>query len=180
MSTKSLRWLALAACAALIATAPAQAFWQSRDSNSNIIASPNLIAQGNEFTGTDWYPSQVVIAASGTAPNGLTAYSVLPGTGNALHRFFSVTAASSTGTARVNILVEGNGVRYVNFNTNSYLHAEVTIDTTTGPTVTSGTGTPQSAVTAPVGSLFIRSDGGANTTLYVKESGTGNTGWVAK
>lgn len=23
-------------------------------------------------------------------------------------------------------------------------------------------------------------DGGANTTLYVKESGTGNTGWIAK
>jgi hypothetical protein len=45
---------------------------------------------------------------------------------------------------------------------------------------TSGSGTPENAVTAPVGSLFTRTDGGANTTLYVKESGTGNTGWVAK
>ena len=43
-----------------------------------------------------------------------------------------------------------------------------------------GTGTPESAVTAPVGSLFTRTDGGSNTTLYVKESGAGNTGWVAK
>lgn len=43
-----------------------------------------------------------------------------------------------------------------------------------------GAGTPEGAVTAPVGSLFTRTDGGANTTLYVKESGTGNTGWVAK
>jgi hypothetical protein len=43
-----------------------------------------------------------------------------------------------------------------------------------------GTGTPESAVTAPVGSLFLRTDGGASTTLYVKESGSGNTGWVAK
>ena len=43
-----------------------------------------------------------------------------------------------------------------------------------------GTGSPQSVVTAPVGSLFSRVDGGASTTLYVKESGTGNTGWVAK
>lgn len=43
-----------------------------------------------------------------------------------------------------------------------------------------GTGTPEAAVTAPVGSLFTRSDGGANTTLYIKESGLGNTGWVAK
>ena len=49
-----------------------------------------------------------------------------------------------------------------------------------GVSWTSGTGTPQGAVVAPVGSLFTRLDGGANTTLYVKESGTGNTGWVAK
>ena len=45
---------------------------------------------------------------------------------------------------------------------------------------TSGAGTPEGATTAPVGSLFTRTDGGANTTLYVKESGAGNTGWVAK
>jgi hypothetical protein len=43
-----------------------------------------------------------------------------------------------------------------------------------------GTGDPAGVVTANVGSLFLRSDGGATTTLYVKESGTGNTGWVAK
>lgn len=43
-----------------------------------------------------------------------------------------------------------------------------------------GAGTPEGAVTAPVGSLFTRTDGGAATTLYVKESGAGNTGWVAK
>lgn len=43
-----------------------------------------------------------------------------------------------------------------------------------------GAGTPEGAVTAPVGSLYTRTDGGANTTLYVKESGVGNTGWVAK
>lgn len=46
--------------------------------------------------------------------------------------------------------------------------------------VRSGTGTPEAAITATVGSLFLRTDGGASTTLYVKESGTGNTGWVAK
>lgn len=47
-------------------------------------------------------------------------------------------------------------------------------------TWTSGTGTPEGAVTAVVGSLFTRTDGGAVTTLYVKETGAGNTGWVAK
>jgi len=44
----------------------------------------------------------------------------------------------------------------------------------------SGSGTPEAFVTAPVGSIYTRTDGGASTTLYVKESGTGNTGWVAK
>jgi len=44
-----------------------------------------------------------------------------------------------------------------------------------------GSGTPQSAVTASVGAQFLRNDGGANTTLYIKESGTNtNTGWVGK
>jgi hypothetical protein len=43
-----------------------------------------------------------------------------------------------------------------------------------------GDGTPEGAVTANPGSLFQRRDGGAGTGLYVKESGTGNTGWVAK
>lgn len=49
-----------------------------------------------------------------------------------------------------------------------------------GPRIMSGTGSPESVVTAPQGSLWLRTDGGATTTLYVKTSGTGNTGWTAK
>jgi len=45
-------------------------------------------------------------------------------------------------------------------------------------TITSGTGTPEGVVTAGVGSIFMRRD--AATALYVKQTGTGNTGWVAK
>jgi hypothetical protein len=41
-------------------------------------------------------------------------------------------------------------------------------------------GDPNGTHSAPVGSIYLRSDGGADTTLYVKETGTGNTGWVAK
>lgn len=43
-----------------------------------------------------------------------------------------------------------------------------------------GTGTPEGVVAAGVGSIFHRTDGGAGTALYVKESGTANTGWVGK
>jgi hypothetical protein len=42
------------------------------------------------------------------------------------------------------------------------------------------TGTPEGAIIAPIGSTAMRRDGGAGTSFYVKESGTGNTGWVAK
>lgn len=47
------------------------------------------------------------------------------------------------------------------------------------PRVLFGTGTPEGSVTAPVGSVFQRADGGSGTTFYIKESGTGNTGWTA-
>jgi len=43
-----------------------------------------------------------------------------------------------------------------------------------------GAGSPEGAVTARIGSTYCRTDGGAATSFYVKESGTGNTGWVAK
>lgn len=46
--------------------------------------------------------------------------------------------------------------------------------------IKSGTGSPEGAVTGPVGTLYLRTDGGTDTTLYVKETGSGNTGWAAK
>jgi hypothetical protein len=47
-----------------------------------------------------------------------------------------------------------------------------------GVTISAGTGTPEGAVTANVGSIFLRTDN-ANA-FYVKQTGTGNTGWVLK
>jgi hypothetical protein len=61
--------------------------------------------------------------------------------------------------------------------TNAYLTGGLFINTVRW---TTGAGSPEGVLTAPVGSLYTRTDGGASTTLYVKESGTGNTGWVAK
>jgi len=49
-----------------------------------------------------------------------------------------------------------------------------------GAILLSGSGTPEAVVTAPVGAAYLRTDGAAGTTLYVKESGTSNTGWVGK
>lgn len=42
-----------------------------------------------------------------------------------------------------------------------------------------GTGSPEGVVTANPGSIYLNSSGGATTALYVKKTGTGNTGWGA-
>jgi hypothetical protein len=44
-----------------------------------------------------------------------------------------------------------------------------------------GEGSPAGVVVADRGTLYLRTDGGANTTLYVKELNDGlATGWTAK
>lgn len=55
-----------------------------------------------------------------------------------------------------------------------------TVILSTGLLITSGVGSPVGILSAPVGSLYLRKDGGTLTTLYIKETGSGNMGWVAK
>ncbi|WP_342417183.1 pyocin knob domain-containing protein [Paenibacillus sp. FSL R10-2782] len=69
------------------------------------------------------------------------------------------------------------------------LHNEVgdiKFTTSSGSTVVSdlvemyrGVGSPEGVITAPVGALYRNRVGGAGSTLYIKESGSGNTGWRA-
>ena len=50
-----------------------------------------------------------------------------------------------------------------------------------GAVVLAGVGAPNGSVIGSVGDLYVDKEGGASTTLYVKESGSAtNTGWVAK
>jgi len=64
--------------------------------------------------------------------------------------------------------------------TDAVTYAELTGKPAALALLYTGTGSPETVITAPVGSLYLRTDGGAGTTLYVKESGTGNTGWIGK
>ena len=41
----------------------------------------------------------------------------------------------------------------------------------------SGTGSPESAITAPVGTIYARTDGDTTDAAYLKTSGTGSSGW---
>lgn len=51
---------------------------------------------------------------------------------------------------------------------------------TLSATISVGSGSPEGVVTANPGSLYLNLSGGANTSLYVKETGTSNTGWAGK
>jgi hypothetical protein len=75
------------------------------------------------------------------------------------------TAASGGGAISTNFnqWLNGDGQNRLN-NTNVRLH--------------SSTGSPEGVFSADPGSLYQRSDGGVGTTLYVKGTGTGTTGWV--
>ncbi len=49
-----------------------------------------------------------------------------------------------------------------------------------GVYIYSSAGNPEGTVIAPPGSMYLRTVGAPAATLYVKESGAGDTGWVAK
>lgn len=88
------------------------------------------------------------------------------------------TKSSSTSQIRFRI----GGVETFRYDTNSIQPGAgkwIEFGTSGGPSVKSGTGAPEGVVTSKAGSLWLRSNGAAGTTLYVKQSGTGNTGWLA-
>lgn len=103
---------------------------------------------------------------------------------------FATTANSSVGY----VWLGKNGVGHSASGVNSYLwQDEMYIrpigsnpvkvflgPTAAAPSIRQGAGSPNGAVAAAVGSLYVQTDGGAGSTLWVKESGTGNTGWAAK
>ena len=71
------------------------------------------------------------------------------------------------------------GVYQLGTTTPNLFAGPLTLGSTTGPIIKSGTGSPEGVETAGVGSLFLRTNGGAGTTLYAKTTGAGNTGWSA-
>jgi hypothetical protein len=82
----------------------------------------------------------------------------------------AVDSASSS-DARVNSLFNGAAADDI-FTT--------FINLVNGGLIIDGTGSPEGVKVAPVGSIFLRTDGAADTSIYFKETGAGNTGWVAR
>lgn len=49
--------------------------------------------------------------------------------------------------------------------------------TSAAPRIQTGTGSPLNVVSAPRGSLYIRTNGVVDSTLYIKSTGTDSAGW---
>ena len=86
----------------------------------------------------------------------------------------------STHTTYFTVDIGNNDILVGKSDTDVVIQGTIWLDSGKTIGIFHGTGSPESAVTAAVGSTFHRTDGGASTTLYVKESGAGNTGWIAK
>jgi hypothetical protein len=91
-------------------------------------------------------------------------------------RFSNAESSSSVGKLimRGNTIVGGVTTLLSNVSAGTWLVSDGTAP------VWTGYNTPEGAVTAGIGAMFLRLDGSTSTTLYVKTSGTGNTGWTAK
>jgi len=57
---------------------------------------------------------------------------------------------------------------------------KIRFGSSTAPAISFRTSTPEGALVGNPGDMCINTSGGAATTLFVKESGTGNTGWIGK
>lgn len=101
------------------------------------------------------------------------------------HNHFVCTSAWGTNitfrifqelTAATNNSASGNRTH---FDTTKLAGSQLFIALNSGPFYLEhrATGSPESSVIAGPGSIWIRTDGAAGTTLYVKESGNSNTGW---
>lgn len=121
--------------------------------------------------------------------HGLEVRNVVKGAASTVTRSSGITVNEQTqgGTANANLYINaggaipvGNWSVYSASTRDSLFLGPIRTGSSIGPTWSSGAGSPEGVVTAPVGSLFSRTDGGTGTSLYVKQTGTGNTGWIGK
>lgn len=135
-----------------------------------------IFGQGNTYTNSN---SQIIIGCPNNAQSLIAGYNH---TGQYVHlrRFGDLMGSQS-----LNISSEGRvGIGVANPSTNSKLEVNGNIKVPSSNKfligsieIKSGSGAPSGSDGAPVGSIYFRTDGSTNTTLYVK---TGSNTWTAK
>ena len=114
-------------------------------------------------------------------------------TGNGSQTVFNITGASTTLSTAYLVTVDGVTQDPNNYTITAGSPYTLTISTVPSGSVIvitslsiglanwiTGNGNPNGVVTANVGSIYTNLTGSSFSTLYVKESGSGNTGWVSK
>lgn len=129
------------------------------DAISAIFTAPNGVPGGTQITIGNLTRTTVILSAAGTIYSDISGKQVLH---EAIPSEWALPKAGSI-TQTVNDTVRV--LELINTGTNagsSKIHV--------------GDRTPESNVTAEEGAIYIR-DNGSNSSIYVKETGTGNTGW---
>lgn len=108
-----------------------------------------------------------------TGAAGIMVDSVANSGGGTITNTFGVyIAAQTAGTSNW-------GVYQLGTTTPNMFAGPLTLGSAAGPIIKSGSGSPEGVVTAPVSSIYLRTNGTAGSLLYQKQTGTGNTGWTA-
>lgn len=126
---------------------------RSSDTSSNLIITKNEFISGLQAIRIDAPAAWLNVEISDNDFRGVTSSEYVFGTGTFNAQFRVLNNVYTTNYQSVKI----NSDRFI----------------------LSGSGTPESSVTGPVGSFYLRTDGAAGTTAYIKETGSGNTGWSA-
>ena len=126
--------------------------------SGNPVGYETLVNNDDDVPNKKWVDDNKLDLTGGTITGGVT-FNTAPST-------FNAGFTSNTTVPTFNVGAEMKNALYP--------------DTSSGPVWRTGSGDPEGSVTAPVGSLYTRTDGTPGNTLYVKESGTGNTGWQVK
>jgi hypothetical protein len=114
-------------------------------------------------------------------------------TGNGSQTVFNIAGASTTLATAYLVTIDGITQDSANYTITAGSPYTLTISTIPNGSVIvitsltvglanwiTGFGSPNGVVTAPTGSVYTNLNGGSLSTLYVKESGSGDTGWIAK
>lgn len=136
----------------------------------------DLSVVGNTFADPGAPPNQYHFFASDGTTTGVDLDGILlAGNSGQLHgNGRTIVAASTKLTYGSNVHVYGNPGSQMD------VVPYAKIDMGYGRILAAFSGTPEGSLAAPVGSLVLRQDGGTTSTIYIKETSTTSTGWVAK
>ena len=158
--------------------------------SSNVLVGPSATFASGRGVYVDTPPSSALVFISNNAiVNVQRPYAIYSAAATTFTNLFAiannlcatgVNTNSSRWTAEGSAVIGTGVISANNINPGTIGAQYNVIDQATNLLTLYGSGTPEGSITASVGSLYLNKSGGASTTLYIKESGTGNTGWIAK